>query len=947
MGHSTSTMDFHYEMSIPLSTLGMTSSDLESNGVGVLLIATMGKSGMDCLPYDLSMNDNADLDDSAGSQENNSFEKSDEDYVTTSFARVVTAGSGSSSSTSTDTSSATTTDSTVDSTTDSTTDTTTDSDIDASTETSSDTISDSGIPISSSSTVEVTASAGDTVTVSVNLSGVTNLQGFTSELPYSSSLLKYVTGSTSISGASFVANDTGSSVKWNILCDTSGVTLSSATEVATFTFTALADMSAQTLTNTISSMFNTDMVYISPGAHTLTVSVESSENDTDTSANTTTDSDTATESESESNTDTATAEDSESTTSTSTVQITATMSSTVTVTIDLSNVTDLAEVLASFEYDSSLLEFVGGESLIDGAELVTDDTGDSIWWSLTSSSGITLSSSTSAITLTFKAISNVSDETCTNTITSMTSTTGESITANQTVTADAAEDTDSEWKDVYFSASEGDTVTVTIVGKNVDDAVGMQARVRYDTALLSFESFTSCVNSTQYYEVGSNVITMSSPMMNSLTEGFDCSDETDIFILTFTTQSDISSSTLALEYKIDEFYDLDLNEYDHDSTTDCKVTVTSSATSSSDTSTDSDNSAVKVPVVASEGDTVTVTVYVQDADAALGLDTRLYYDSTALEYVGVDYAYGTQTLYNDISDPLVLLTLFDASGEDFTDRTDIFVLTFTALTDITSTDDVLSYLVNEFYDVNLDDYDYYSTVYCVAQVLDSDTDSDEESDSNSATDSDSSADTSNDTESDSDTTASSDSDTNNNGGTDGDTSSDTSSGTDGDTDTPVDSDSGTDTDNNNASSDTDNGSSTNSDTDSNTNTGTDTDASRDTDASTDTSIDVSTDTDANNNNNNNNNNSDNDTSTDSDTGSTTTQSVLIGDANLDGKINSVDALLVLRYSAGLASLSSIQVFVSEVNGDGKINSVDALAILRYSAALATTTNVGNYANYTE
>ncbi len=152
MGHSTSTMDFHYEMSIPLSTLGMTSSDLESNGVGVLLIATMGKSGMDCLPYDLSMNDNADLDDSAGSQENNSFEKSDEDYVTTSFARVVTAGSGSSSSTSTDTSSATTTDSTVDSTTDSTTDTTTDSDIDASTETSSDTISDSGIPISSSST---------------------------------------------------------------------------------------------------------------------------------------------------------------------------------------------------------------------------------------------------------------------------------------------------------------------------------------------------------------------------------------------------------------------------------------------------------------------------------------------------------------------------------------------------------------------------------------------------------------------------------------------------------------------------------------------------------------------------------------------------------------------------------------------------------------------------
>ena len=87
-GHKSATMDFHYEMSIPLSELGVSSSDVASSGVGVMVIMTSGKSGMDCLPYDLSMNDQADLDDSAGSLENNSFEKSDADNITVGFARI-------------------------------------------------------------------------------------------------------------------------------------------------------------------------------------------------------------------------------------------------------------------------------------------------------------------------------------------------------------------------------------------------------------------------------------------------------------------------------------------------------------------------------------------------------------------------------------------------------------------------------------------------------------------------------------------------------------------------------------------------------------------------------------------------------------------------------------------------------------------------------------------
>lgn len=87
-GHNSDTMDYHYEIAIPYAELGISASDVESKGVGVMVIATMGKSGMDCLPYDVTMNDQADKDDTAGSQENNSFEKSDEDVITAGFARI-------------------------------------------------------------------------------------------------------------------------------------------------------------------------------------------------------------------------------------------------------------------------------------------------------------------------------------------------------------------------------------------------------------------------------------------------------------------------------------------------------------------------------------------------------------------------------------------------------------------------------------------------------------------------------------------------------------------------------------------------------------------------------------------------------------------------------------------------------------------------------------------
>jgi len=55
---------------------------------------------------------------------------------------------------------------------------------------------------------------------------------------------------------------------------------------------------------------------------------------------------------------------------------------------------------------------------------------------------------------------------------------------------------------------------------------------------------------------------------------------------------------------------------------------------------------------------------------------------------------------------------------------------------------------------------------------------------------------------------------------------------------------------------------------------------------------------------------------------------LAGDANEDGKINSRDALTIVRYTVGQDV--KINLSNADVNADGKINSRDALAIVRYT-----------------
>ena len=90
-GHNSANEDVNYELSIPLEELGITAADVEKTGVGVQIVATMGLSGMDSLPYDLASNDNADLPDTT-SQANNSYEKSDDDSYSAPLARIGAAG---------------------------------------------------------------------------------------------------------------------------------------------------------------------------------------------------------------------------------------------------------------------------------------------------------------------------------------------------------------------------------------------------------------------------------------------------------------------------------------------------------------------------------------------------------------------------------------------------------------------------------------------------------------------------------------------------------------------------------------------------------------------------------------------------------------------------------------------------------------------------------------
>lgn len=78
--------DTTYEMKIPFTALGITRAQLESNGIGVMLLSTFGVSPIGSLPHDPAVLDNAMEPYSFDSS--SSMEKEDPDVLSVPFARI-------------------------------------------------------------------------------------------------------------------------------------------------------------------------------------------------------------------------------------------------------------------------------------------------------------------------------------------------------------------------------------------------------------------------------------------------------------------------------------------------------------------------------------------------------------------------------------------------------------------------------------------------------------------------------------------------------------------------------------------------------------------------------------------------------------------------------------------------------------------------------------------
>lgn len=90
-GHDTQ-FDSFYEINIPLSELGITKADIEANGIGAMVVATRGLSGIDCIPHDPSMLDNVSGD--CAVDPSTSHEKDDTDTITVPLAAIGNAKAG-------------------------------------------------------------------------------------------------------------------------------------------------------------------------------------------------------------------------------------------------------------------------------------------------------------------------------------------------------------------------------------------------------------------------------------------------------------------------------------------------------------------------------------------------------------------------------------------------------------------------------------------------------------------------------------------------------------------------------------------------------------------------------------------------------------------------------------------------------------------------------------
>ena len=113
-------------------------------------------------------------------------------------------------------------------------------------------------------------------------------------------------------------------------------------------------------------------------------------------------------------------------------------------------------------------------------------------------------------------------------------------------------------------------------------------------------------------------------------------------------------------------------------------------------------------------DIVTVYFKVKNAASALGIQETVKYDSSAFSFIKKVKSVGHADYNADTKGTINWSTMFEADGQSFTDEKDVFVINFTCLKDVTSADNVMSYIVDEFYNVAYVDFDAAATTNAIA-----------------------------------------------------------------------------------------------------------------------------------------------------------------------------------------------------------------------------------------
>lgn len=812
-GKHDTQFDSFYEAKIPFSALGISKDQLTSNGIGAMVIASRGESGLDCVPFDLCMLDNATGDYS--SDPSTSAEKDDADIITVSLASV---GNGTITPPASDDDTSTQepdTSSVIDTTSETVTDT-------PSTDTSTDTPVVGG---TIETPVVTSVNAGESVKVTLGIKDAKNVLGMSNTLEYDSGSLKFVSAKALHSGVQVNTTPAGGAVKWNAQFGdgTKGETFTSETPLVEMTFksTSSSGVSGKLFTNKCTDIYDYDFNSLSDVSVTGSASAD-------------------------------TGDDTDVVVGDLTMYSRATSAKggkvNITFTADLSAVEGFTETMT---YDTTKVKYDGYDA-IDGVQVNVDEAAGVIKFNyLGLDAG---GADTEVVTFKFTALEDLNDTQVAKTVTDECfDSSHEEVTPTSVIECEVEAEggtLPAEARKIPVTAKKGDIVRVTFKATSAN-AAGIQEIVDFSKSALSYNNDAATSLGILNSDASSGRVAWNILFdLDSTGKGKDLTSAPEIAVMTFTALRDIASSDDVLSFTVKEFYDANDNDFDLITTTSAEASVVATGEG-------------KVPVIAKKGNYVKAYCKAIDAPKALGIVEDLVYDASALKYLGKSDEVGHFSM-EQADGAIRWSSMFDATGTDLTDHTDLVVFTFYAQKDITSADNVLSYTVSEFYDFDFNDFDTSNKTMVFAVTLaDAPVEDDTDTEPGDATD----------TESESDVPT--------------------------DTEEPTDTDSQTDT------------------TDSE---GTETESDKPSD--TDTSSD----------------------NTDTDKG--TKVLILFGDVDDDKAVNSQDAVLVLRSSAGLEEFEEIQNIAADVNDDETVDSADSLSVLRYSVSLFDDSRTGKTAEIT-